>query len=96
MKSIIVGRGKKIKIFYPKNETPNIGGQNKVRLAVDSYTVLMHYNDIGPIKAYRKGLKNEKQNTKSVIRNHEDFKTLQKRLYFKILQNVLGSLECSK
>ena len=57
MKSIIVGRGKKIKIFYPKNETPNMGGQNKVRLGVDSYTVLMHYNDIGPIKAYRKGLK---------------------------------------
>ena len=52
-----MGRGKKIKIFYPKNETPYIGGQNKVHLAVDLYPVLMHYNDIGPIKAYRKGLK---------------------------------------
>jgi hypothetical protein len=40
----------------------NLQPENKVRLAVDSYTVLMHYNDIGPIKAYRKGLKNEKQN----------------------------------
>ena len=56
MKSIIVGRGKKIKIFYPKN-VQNLQPENKVRLAVDSYTVLMHYNDIGPIKAYRKGLK---------------------------------------